>query len=99
PYRHLHSFPTRRSSDLMGDSHAVVERQVARHLPVVLDVPLMAVVNEVALEQLVDLRVCGEDPQRRIGEAKAGIERIVAVVAEVEDRKSTRLNSSHVSIS
>src|SRR5205814_8547131 len=59
--RRLHSFPTRRSSDLSGEYHAASAE--ARHLT------------------------------DRIDRYRAG------VVTPTQDRKSTRLNSSHLGIS
>src|SRR5687768_18138462 len=75
-HRDLHSFPTRRSSDLDGQRQDDVEQdEVAR---------------DVAREPLVEV-VAGLD---RPG-AAAGRER----QRGAEDRKSTRLNSSHGYIS
>src|SRR5690625_7217752 len=65
-HRDLHSFPTRRSSDL---------GQVGKHLAVNADLGALEAVDKAAVRQTVF----------------AG--------SRVEDRKSTRLNSSHVAIS
>src|SRR5690606_42156958 len=70
--RHLPSFPTRRSSDL-------VERELAHHSPKALEVALAVEPIEPVVHRIA------EPPCRRL--------RIV------QDRKSTRLNSSHVKIS
>src|SRR5207253_11081225 len=71
-HRHLHSFPTRRSSDLVDlrvpDGGARAHR---RH----------------------DFRPCLEHPRDR----RVGRHAVRAVI--LRDRKSTRLNSSHVAIS
>src|SRR5688572_32400157 len=82
-HRDLHSFPTRRSSDLLADVVMPVER-------VVVEVHLRIEREQVAAlgdNQRVDLQ------DRRIG----GDERVVQ--GEHQDRKSTRLNSSHSQIS
>src|SRR5207253_8700550 len=85
---HLHSFPTRRSSDLLVNRHQavfVLDREhivVPDHLQgrdeVGPEVPAMAVADGAKKERPVPL---------------------VAVGLGIEDRKSTRLNSSHVAIS
>src|SRR5207249_9879567 len=94
-HRALHSFPTRRSSDL-----EIVERfDFARRLfstfggnPVAARAAL-AVLEVIDDERLVPHagRV-GELLRERLGELREGHPSVV-------DRKSTRLNSSHVSIS
>src|SRR5690606_40700810 len=71
-HRYLHSFPTRRSSDLVGRERGWRRRQVA----------LLAGVRP-------DERAAGRARARRpVGPHHRGT-----------DRKSTRLNSSHVKIS
>src|SRR5690606_41499800 len=94
---HPPSFPTRRSSDLApGDSHLLVERDgaryrcrlsdgpaVNRHRPSV-DVMFRSVAQNVGPNAIgVLLTGMGDDGARGLK----------------EDRKSTRLNSSHVKIS
>ena len=66
------------------EPHAVVERQPRVHAPVVLHVPLEIVVDVGALDILRLLLVGAEDPQRRVREAEAGVERVVRVIGEVE---------------
>src|SRR5690349_24035624 len=78
-HRDLHSFPTRRSSDLGGHRRAV-EVEVAAG-----EDPLLAV--EAA---------AGESEAE--GNPAIG-EHLVPAIAGFPDRKSTRLNSSHVEIS
>src|SRR5690606_40132933 len=86
-HRHLHSFPTRRSSDLFPHgifceagacgAHASGGKPGPRRVPVVL-------------------------PQTDGFEITESVVRLVAVDvvdAQAADRKSTRLNSSHVKIS
>ena len=68
----------------MDEAQAVVERQPAVHLPVVLEIPLDVVVEEVALDELRVLRIRREHPRRGIGEAECGVERVVGVVREAE---------------
>src|SRR5690606_41629198 len=72
-HRDLHSFPTRRSSDLPDTAGALIAGEVENLLAKTV--------------QAASLRV------RPVGAARA-----VSVVGEL-DRKSTRLNSSHVKIS
>src|SRR5207249_10550987 len=99
PYhRHLHSFPTRRSSDLRKRR----PNQFSLDEPVEGDTDLMP----------RELEDWGPSPEQ--GYAQAELQgilsefieqldpefRIVLVLRDLEeDRKSTRLNSSHVSIS
>ena len=52
---------------LVHEPHAVVERQPAVHLPVVLDVALGVVVDEDALDVLGRLVVGAEDAERGVG--------------------------------
>ena len=68
----------------MDQPGAVVQRQPARQLPVVLDEALDVVVDVTAFDVARELVVRGKDPERRIGEAEAGIQRIQRVVAEVQ---------------
>src|SRR5699024_12763187 len=84
----LHSFPTRRSSDLelvQGASHAfdLDEYRAGRLSPVFFG----SAVNNFGVQPLLDFFVRhAPPPQPRATTTR-------------EDRKSTRLNSSHVSIS
>src|SRR5207253_9472920 len=93
PY--LHSFPTRRSSDLPLD---LVE-EPAEDL-VVDDVPTLAAVElggVHAAERVPDLH---GDPGLDQAAARVGDDdRVRPLRPVVRDRKSTRLNSSHVAIS
>src|SRR5436853_1149080 len=66
-HRDLHSFPTRRSSDLVVEGHG----QGHRHRP----------------------------GHRLVGGAGVGVPRRRVEVQRGQDRKSTRLNSSHLGIS
>src|SRR5207249_11463461 len=91
--RSLHSFPTRRSSDLALLLQHVAERADRPAAPVGVDGqevdPLDAELVHVLLEaERLHLRrrADPEDPR-------------VAALGDRRDRKSTRLNSSHVSIS
>src|SRR5439155_26763765 len=94
--RDLHSFPTRRSSDLgageLGGDLGIVPDEVPQEHEqvVVVDQVLLPLVARVLLAQadevvevIVEMRVARREDIVRLG----------------EDRKSTRLNSSHVAIS
>src|SRR5207249_10444730 len=92
----LHSFPTRRSSDLR---HGEGRRPVARRL----------LANRKASEPPDRFAKVGPELLTAIGEARASPregavaqeigEEFDAGLSQRPDRKSTRLNSSHVSIS
>src|SRR5207253_9050527 len=90
--RDLHSFPTRRSSDLPDDSYT----QFGTH---VLDRAAMARVNE-ALAQLGPAAVA-YDLIFPLPSTPAADQRFTDSIKQLGtvDRKSTRLNSSHVAIS
>src|SRR5207245_9245313 len=80
-HRSLHSFPTRRSSDLRGDvHHAVWDPERLQQLLLDREQPL-----ELAL------RLLGLDEREHLD--------LVEPEESEGDRKSTRLNSSHGSIS
>src|SRR5690606_41441578 len=86
----LHSFPTRRSSDLILEVHAKgkpLEPNVrldvlARRTPGFTGADLANLMNEAALLA-----------------ARRGLQLVGHAELEAADRKSTRLNSSHVKIS
>src|SRR5207249_11312245 len=90
-----HTFPTRRSSDL-----AELDAILTLHAPMLRD--LQGVGTDVASQLLVTV---GDNPERVTTEAKfaalVGVAPIPASSGKTsrQDRKSTRLNSSHVSIS
>src|SRR5207249_12266265 len=90
-HRHLHSFPTRRSSDLTSfDPHAKLGKDIAA------GAVLIATVNAVAIGYLVFARRLS-DPSSRLLDRVRNAPIDLTLIAL--DRKSTRLNSSHVSIS
>ena len=66
------------------EADAVVERQLAVDLPVVLGVPLEVLVLPLRQRVLVGLRVGVEDAGRRVRVAEARVERVVRVVDEVD---------------
>src|SRR5436305_4008672 len=81
--RDLHSFPTRRSSDLVALARALASDPAI----VLLDEPLSAVDIETRTKLLDEIEIA----QNRVG--------IPFIYVTHKDRKSTRLNSSHVRIS
>src|SRR5699024_12241621 len=96
PFRHprpLPSFPTRRSSDLAAVSARRLEGPTAERSVGRGQLPIQAV--------LFDLDDTLLDTASAFAAAVAAIatEFLPALPAERQDRKSTRLNSSHVSIS
>src|SRR5207249_6943769 len=87
--RPLHSFPTRRSSDLEPAlGHGGHQRRHARHQP--------QRGGEVDGE---GLKVAVVDPHQRRPGLEGRRQLVLVVHLDQRDRKSTRLNSSHVSIS
>src|SRR5699024_11650793 len=97
--RYLHSFPTRRSSDLARQV-VTIQRDKTRNAE--------ATVNRIKAElsaATARVDVLEESLQPAPGSALAAIENFgpqdVSEILDIEsgDRKSTRLNSSHVSIS
>src|SRR5207248_9162205 len=95
---HLHSFPTRRSSDLADLVHRPDARDALK------DAALLVVLDHRARLGLVDLEPLPHDLGRLVG-ARGRAHRSAAAIADpgdlrrTEDRKSTRLNSSHRTIS
>src|SRR5690606_39712394 len=94
PPRALHSFPTRRSSDLVGEVRWAPTGAAA---PVDLLVRL-AELDEVVVVRRHDAPPVGRPDQDEHG-ARAALVPGVQVGEHPLDRKSTRLNSSHVKIS
>src|SRR5439155_15357299 len=89
----LHSFPTRRSSDLSERAFVPGDRGSHAQARVGVDVRR----TDEALHQLVgDVIVLGEQLP---GQIKRDGVRGLLRRQQAEDRKSTRLNSSHVAIS
>src|SRR5699024_11981463 len=84
--RHLHSFPTRRSSDLVAFCQAVAT------------ITFMTVTNN----RIITPSIMGFESLYTVIQTGAvyafGVAGVVALQG-TRDRKSTRLNSSHVSIS
>src|SRR5437899_8207185 len=72
-HRHLHSFPTRRSSDLIRNASALID-----------------------ISPLFKYRLAGKDATRLVDRV---ITRDMRKVSVGQDRKSTRVNSSHLGIS
>src|SRR5206468_9524645 len=87
-HRALHSFPTRRSSDLDGTAHRVAESALGAFT----DESLLPVVFPNLVEEVeARLKPSPEDPRV--------VDIDFANNASALDRKSTRLNSSHDQIS
>ena len=66
------------------EAHAVVDRQPAVHLPVVLAVPLDVRVDVVRPRVLVRLREGVEDPERRVRVAEVRVVRVARAVDEAD---------------
>src|SRR5699024_12002638 len=84
---HPHSFPTRRSSDLIvnGERKAELLQQIAEE-------------EDISLEKVIAVGD-GANDLPMLGVAGLGIAFRAKPLVKERDRKSTRLNSSHVSIS
>src|SRR5206468_7704118 len=94
-HRYLHSFPTRRSSDL--DGHRVEERAALKEHP-----ELFPHAVQLFLGMIGDVFVFDDDAaavRRFQSEHMPQRDRLAAARSAEEDRKSTRLNSSHDQIS
>src|SRR5690606_41650803 len=99
PHPSLPSFPTRRSSDLIELPHGtriIMSDTVGfiSDLPTTLVAAFRATLEEV-LESDIILHV--RDISH--GDSEAQAKDVTAILKELGDRKSTRLNSSHVKIS
>src|SRR5207253_6670888 len=98
PHRHLHSFPTRRSSDLPAQSSKLIDDARGGAFNAVF-------VNAGGLRwfaQVVPDREFGPStpkPQHDPLPTSAISEHDALIVERARDRKSTRLHSSHVAIS
>src|SRR5699024_11865724 len=95
-YSDIHSFPTRRSSDL--DDTELTEEMIEKN----------EMINQEVLSQMGETEEVREVVVGTSGQTKplnyfdddnnlVGLE--IDILEEMKDRKSTRLNSSHVSIS
>src|SRR5205807_9437434 len=93
----LHSFPTRRSSDLWADRYDEGSTDVAA------DVAFYVGLAREADGPLVELAVgtgrVAIPVAQATGKRVVGIDSSSAMLAQARDRKSTRLNSSHLVIS
>src|SRR5207249_9907647 len=93
---HLHSFPTRRSSDL----HRFRNLRCAGSVAVNADgLGVHANFATVAGDHYASLRDAQRLPRRLLRIADQRILKFARAQSSIRDRKSTRLNSSHVSIS
>src|SRR5699024_12311596 len=83
----LHAFPTRRSSDLIEDQ----KKKFAKEMPYYNEAPIEPIsINDLIQQQQDILARNAENQQKR---------QQLSVIQNKQDRKSTRLNSSHVSMS
>src|SRR5207248_10877655 len=93
-HRHLHSFPTRRSSDLSKCSHesaiGIADQQF--WLPA-------ADLKRIAVKETAIVVVKAESVARSQWNGAIGLTQEEQISVLDEDRKSTRLNSSHRTIS
>src|SRR5206468_9768966 len=94
PHRDLHSFPTRRSSDLIACLYNVVEFYVSQTAEVAEALGL-AGISPASAQLCLNKNLMRQQFRERIGPHAAA--RFQAIHSE--DRKSTRLNSSHDQIS
>ena len=67
---------------LVDQAQAVVERELAIDLPVVLDVALGVAIDEAAFDIVRELVVGAEHAHRGVRESKAAVERVAGVVGE-----------------
>src|SRR5207249_8562614 len=98
-HQDLHSFPTRRSSDLLRIP--TISRVQKDHYwaasAVRLPAPLLFVEQESPIARLPSLQLEVAPPDPRTTQRRPTI-RVIRGTLGFQDRKSTRLNSSHVSI-
>src|SRR5207244_12882707 len=95
-HRNLHSFPTRRSSDLAASTNTTKRNSGLR--TTVCELALAVANGDSSVAAVCDRRQCcrPEDRRRAIGD---GAERAGVRPGALLDRKSTRLNSCHQIIS
>src|SRR5690606_41336770 len=91
PQHNTHAYPTRRSSDL---NQIVGHLRIGHATDIEIDDPGIAGANAEADAENIRHVQRGAELDRLAGEIRRGQHRVV-----VQDRKSTRLNSSHVKIS
>src|SRR5699024_12379909 len=99
PHSHLHPLPTRRSSDLEAKAQKQVNElsaAVEGQDKVITEQTAVAASAADDVQALVDAKVTSG---AKYDAAVAKLNAANAAVAAATDRKSTRLNSSHVSIS
>src|SRR5204862_6145678 len=91
PHRALHSFPTRRSSDLIAKETMEIYAPIAHRLG------MGKIRGE--LEDLSFRYIDPEGYEDVIASLETKKHASIELLNEIRDRKSTRLNSSHVEIS
>src|SRR5207249_8949274 len=97
-HRALHSFPTRRSSDLHGQGHSVCPHVIAdclRELGYSLQANRKTREGSSHMDRDAQFHYINDQAKAFL----AANEPVISVDTKKKDRKSTRLNSSHVSIS
>src|SRR5690606_41488321 len=99
PHRHLHPFPTRRSSDLLlkklSINKDILETkldELLKSFPRVSGQAYLSSATNNVLQQ-------AEKETREFKDEYISIEHLLLALQASRDRKSTRLNSSHVKIS
>src|SRR5690606_41621622 len=95
-HRYLFSFPTRRSSDLFRLSTNEIKNKNIQLKPISIETEIIEEVEEVA----VDPNVLIKQAEQKLADANEQAKQLIEnAEKQIEDRKSTRLNSSHVKIS
>src|SRR5690606_39297546 len=93
----LHSFPTRRSSDLLllKEQQFLIKQEQLTHVLIKTQLGYQATTNDSLNKQLLDVSMALKTLQQQIDDTYPE-EKQTFAVSKIQDRKSTRLNSSHV---
>src|SRR5699024_12679517 len=98
PLLHLHSCPTRRSSDLERHARALLRIPQEQQMLEVVHRVVVEELNVKKTEELVS-QVMADLRDQLVQSHDQKVKRSLGDLRLITDRKSTRLNSSHVSIS